>query len=205
MIRKNLLKFKLNLKNHSSSSILSAFMKGFHADREQCPSCGARGFCHIFAWYKRWVIDIVDDKPACLELKICRVICSCGHTHAVLPDSLIPYNQYSLPFILYVLRLYFWHSMTVEEICAAFEITHSMLYRWKKTFATHQFWWTAFKHLEKASSSSFLDGILKTEPFTEFTSGFLQAFLYSFLQTHANPANCRHAVQGWPPSGPAPT
>lgn len=205
MIRKNLLKFKLNLTNQSSSSILETFMKDFSAEREQCPACGSKGHCRIFAYYRRWVIDIYGGEPVCTQLDICRVKCTCGHTHAILPDCVIPYSQYSLPFVLYILLLYFRHSRTIEDICVSFGITHSMIYRWKKIFEKHKSWWISFTRQEKNASLDFLNNLLDTDPFTDFSMGFFCATLFSFLQSHANPSNCCRAVPGWPPSGPDPT
>ncbi|MDP4177180.1 MAG: DUF6431 domain-containing protein [Bacillota bacterium] len=59
---------------------------------------------------------------------------SCGHTHAILPESLIPYQSYSFLFIIAVLRDYFAKSLTVERICEKYNISISTLYAWKDLF-----------------------------------------------------------------------
>lgn len=181
--------------------MLSAFYKSFNPDMERCPSCGAKGGCRFFSSYKRYIVDAVNGQILTEECEILRLICSCGHTHAILPDFIVPYDSYSLPCILYILRAYFAHSMTIGEICDAFGISYSTLYRWKAAFFSHKAWWLGLMCSGKTPSLEFLDGILGREHFSDFASGFFIKTLYSFLQTHANPANCCRAVPGWPDPG----
>ena len=115
MIRKNLLIFKLNLPEDSLQEQYSAFMRKFNPALERCPSCGAKGQCSIFAYYERGIVEINDGRISFRTIRILRVICSCRHTHAVIPDFIIPYRRCSLPFILYILHLYFSHAMTKEK------------------------------------------------------------------------------------------
>ena len=68
-------------------------------------------------------------------LRVLRVKCtSCGHTHALLPEMLIPYSSYSLRFILTVLENYFLHIHPVEVICETYQISHSTLYAFRSLF-----------------------------------------------------------------------
>ncbi|MFQ7288271.1 MAG: DUF6431 domain-containing protein [Lacrimispora saccharolytica] len=49
-------------------------------------------------------MDFIHGKPVTQEITVLRLVCvSCGHTHAVLPDMIIPYSGYGLFFILLVL------------------------------------------------------------------------------------------------------
>ena len=62
----------------------------FH--RLTCP-CGQAGCLCVHGYYDRYV-KVSEDK---LRFRICRVICeSCGHTHALLLSSFVPYSQHSL-------------------------------------------------------------------------------------------------------------
>ena len=62
----------------------------FH--RLTCP-CGHAGCLSIHGYYSRY-IKTPDGK---LKFRICRVICQCcGHTHAILLSSMVPYSQISL-------------------------------------------------------------------------------------------------------------
>lgn len=66
---------------------------------------------------------------------------SCVHTHALLPNPLVPYSAYSLRFILLVLRDCFLQSAYVQEICERAEISVSTLYRRKVLFLAHKALW----------------------------------------------------------------
>ncbi|MDO5133742.1 MAG: DUF6431 domain-containing protein [Eubacteriales bacterium] len=197
MIRKNLLNFKLNLPETPLQKQFSEFMKKFNPALERCPSCGAKGQCRVFAYYERGIVEISGNRISFCIIRILRVICSCGHTHAIIPDFIVPFRRCSLPFILYILRLYFSHAMTIEKICAEFEISHSTIYRWKAIFLQHKDWWLDFVRSRRTTPSDFLGQICTSDPFSAFTSSFYQKTLYSFLQFHSNPANCRHLPPGW--------
>lgn len=197
MIRKNLLNFKLNLPESPLQKQFSEFMKKFNPALERCPSCGAKGQGKIFAYYKRGIVEIIGNRISFCIIRILRVICSCGHTHAIIPDFITPYRRCTLPFILYVLHLYFSHSTTVESICTTFEITHSTIYRWKCMFLRHKDWWLDFVRSGRITPPDFLNQICAANPFSAFTCGFFRKTLYSFLQSHVNPANCRHLPPGW--------
>jgi len=55
-------------------------------------SCGHSGCLTIHGYYRRFVRTPFGKKA----LSICRVICSeCGHTHALLLSSMVPYSQIS--------------------------------------------------------------------------------------------------------------
>lgn len=57
-----------------------------------CPYCHFSGSMIRYGTYTRQVKS-TDQK---LRLRIQRVRCSCGHTHAILSQQLIPYSQHSL-------------------------------------------------------------------------------------------------------------
>ena len=135
MIRCSALFCKLFRIKKSSDTLYLDFIGKFNPSKEACPFCRASGTLTPFASYKRNVVDIVDGTTVYNCITVQRMICSsCGHTHAVLPDFLIPYCQYSLPFVLRVLWNYFTGSKTIAELCEQVQITSSMLYRWKALF-----------------------------------------------------------------------
>ena len=82
-------------------------MAGFRHQLQTCPCCGARGSCSIHAYYDRSLVDFMGGSPVRHSLCIMRLICTCGHTHAILPDFIIPYSGYGLFFLLRVLAEYF--------------------------------------------------------------------------------------------------
>jgi len=57
-------------------------------------SCGLSGCLTIHGYYDRRV----KSEDSFIHLHICRVRCSlCGITHALIPASIVPYSQISLP------------------------------------------------------------------------------------------------------------
>lgn len=58
-----------------------------------CPCCGHCACLSIHGYYDR---SLRQDGSSCV-LHICRAACSqCGHTHALLPSSIVPYSQVPL-------------------------------------------------------------------------------------------------------------
>ena len=120
MIRKNLLFCKLGL-NNNAFDLYTKEMDHYTPQNEICPTCGAKGCCKIHGHYRRSITDRMQDRAIDHPVDIVRVRCkSCGHTHSILPDGFIPYDPYSLPFILHILMRYFSHEMTIQLICARF-------------------------------------------------------------------------------------
>lgn len=57
------------------------------------------------------------------------------HYHALLPNMIIvPYSSFSIFFILRVLSMKYFSSVTVEKITELFHISVSTLYRWIKKY-----------------------------------------------------------------------
>ena len=203
MLRKHLLNCKLNIKDFSH--YVPSSLEDFDPEFERCPSCNALGLCRKHGSYERWLTDIDHGEPIDLRIKIPRVICSCGHTHGVNTDGIVPYRWYSLPFILFVLGLYLSGSMTIEKLCKDYGISHSTLYRWLSVYLDHKLWWLGALQSDRTTALTFLNILLNYPVFSDFTRKFFQKTLFSFLQSHANPANCDRMPPGWLPLQSAPT
>ena len=81
------------------------------------------------------------------SVSIPRVLCtSCGHTHALIPDVLIPFGSYSLCFILSALQRYLNRSSTVAALCDSLQISISTLYGWIHLFEQHASLWLGILH-----------------------------------------------------------
>lgn len=156
--------------------------------RENCPACHARGMYRSHGSYRRYVIDLLDGKPVTHLVSIQRVKCACGHTHALLKDSIIPYCQYSLRFILQVLKAYFRRSRTVVQICDDFQISPPTLYRWKRLFLAHKELWLGLLRGREVAPLPFLQFIDRLPDISEFLHAFFLKASFSFLQSHRNPA-----------------
>lgn len=120
---------------------------------------------------------------------------SCGHTHAILPDEIIPYSTYSLRFILRVLAAYYLGSQTVEELCQRYAISASMLYEWKRLFLEHKEMWLGVLEDGETDPAGFIRRLFTL---ADYSTGFGKPFYLktarSFLQRHRDAARYRHAV-----------
>ena len=188
MIRENPLFCKLIRIKSSSKALFGSFMAGFRPELQTCPCCGARGACRIHACYDRSLVDFISGAPVCHSLCIMRLICTCGHTHAILPDFIIPYSGYGLFFLLRVLAEYFLRLSTVERLCERFSITLSQLRRWLKLFRVQKEEWLGALSSMETSGLSFLRDLATEPAYSDFASAFVRRFAKSFLQSHRNPA-----------------
>ena len=158
--------------------------------------CGSKENCVPHGRYRRSLIDVEESKVVYGVAEIKRVRCvSCGHTHAILPDYIVPYTTYSLLFILRVLAGHFLGLGSVEQLCRRYSISASMLYQWKALFLTHkEIWLGALEDME-ISPSEWLRRLLGLSSYSgEFGRPFYQKAARSFLQRHRDAAFFRHAV-----------
>ena len=156
-----------------------------------CPYCGAKGSCRRRGSYERSLVTF-SGKPEVIRLKIPRVQCSCGKSHALLPDLIVPYLSYSLPMILDILSDYFSGRMTIQDICRKYLITPPVLYRFKKLFLIHKKEWLGIVRDIYLPAAAFLYEVMSGS-YSRFHNAYLRLTTYSFLQSHKNPANCaRH-------------
>ena len=188
MIRENSLFCKLIRVKSSSKALFDSFMDGFRPELQTCPWCGTKGSCRIHAYYDRSLVDFMGGAPVRHSLCIMRLICTCGHTHAILPDFIIPYSGYGLFFLLRVLAEYFLRLSTVEKLCERFSITLAQLRRWLRLFQAHKEQWLGVLSSMEASGLSFLKALLTQTAYSVFASAFVRRFTKSFLQSHKNPA-----------------
>ena len=188
MIRKNSLFCKLIRIKFSSKVLYYYFFTSVEPEKETCPFCFSKGNCHIHAYYGRSLFDFINNSRVSHDITIVRVICdSCGHTHALLPDLIIPYDQYSLFFILRVLAEHFLSRSSIEELCERFGISRNLFFKWLKLWNTHKQIWFGVLCSMETGSLSFLKHLVSTS-FSSFSSAFIRRFSFSFLQSHRNPA-----------------
>ena len=188
MIQKNSLFIKLFKIKISSKSLFEQFMPLVKPELETCPVCGSSGKLHVHCYYKRYLIDFVNEKTVRNDATVLRCICdSCGSTHAILPDIIIPYCSYSLFFVLRVLGEYFIHLYTVEKLCERFSITSRQFYKWLALWKKHKAEWLGFLASLEILDKKFLFSLTQMDCCSDFTSGFVRTFGFSFLQSHANP------------------
>lgn len=189
MIRKNSLFCKLFRINISSVALFKTFMSRFRPELETCPICGAKGHCHIHAYYDRYILDAQGNSITCDQLHILRVCCdSCSHTHAILPDFIIPYSGYGLLFILQVLAEYFSHCKTIDKLCEKFSISAAQLYKWLELWHNHKHLWLGVLDDAALTDDAFFAQLYSGSDFSGFSRSFIRSFAFSFLQSHRNPS-----------------
>ena len=189
MIREKAIFIKLNQLHFSDQRLFDMAVAQFDRSRCTCPTCGSVGRFRKFYPYERELITVSGSRRVEKTLSVPRFLCeSCGHTHALLPDILVPYGSYSLRFILTILLAYLQRAGTVAAFCEHWQIAISTLYGWIHLFA-HQYnaWcrildrilWVSRRAIEAVSS------------FPAFPSGFLYRFGYSFFQNRTTPHSGR--------------
>lgn len=165
MIRKNSLFCKLIRIKKSSKVLFDSYMDSFCPEKETCPICSSSSNYRIHSYYGRRIIDFIHGERVLLEVTVLRLVCeSCGHTHAVLPDMVIPYSSYSLFFILRVLAEAFL-----------------------RLSSRHKQEWLGILDGSETSGLDFLLGLVTDPGYSLFAERFTGKTSYSFLQSHRNP------------------
>jgi transposase-like protein len=183
MIRVFELFCKFNFINLSAEELFLQSMAMLCIYAYKCPFCMAEHpDWKKHAVYERYLISFKNGHVVSCRITIVRYKCSsCGHTHAILPESIIPYQSYSFLFIIAVLRDYFTKSLTVEDICNKYNISVSTLYSWKKLFQRHKKIWLGLLEDACISSMQFLDSLFNENLLNNLKEFFLTAGV-SFLQ-----------------------
>lgn len=197
MIRLNALDCKLKNAILSIRDLFQQSLQQTPLFRMVCPYCGAKGTCKKRGSYERNLVTFSNGTAAVIRLKIPRVQCPCGRSHALLPDLIVPYLSYSLPMILMILSDYFHKRLTIRGICQKYLINVPLIYRLKKLFLLHKKQWLGALRDREISAPDFVEQ-LQTESYSQFRDAFLRLTAYSFLQSHKNPADCER-----PRFGPA--
>ena len=189
MIRLNALDCKLKNTILSVRSLFRQSLKQSPLFLLVCPYCGAKGTCKKRGSYERSLVTFPDGKPQVVRLRIPRVQCTCGKSHALLPDFIVPYLSYSLPTILHILSDYFTRRLTIRGICEKYLVSPPLICRFKKRFLIHKKQWLGILRDMELSTISFMEELLMSS-YDRFHDAFLRLTTYSFLQSHKNPANC---------------
>lgn len=168
--------------------MFDSYMDSLCPERQTCPICSSSANCRIHAYYPRRIIDFIHGKPVTLQITVLRLVCgSCRHTHAVLPDMIIPYSGYGLFFILRVLGEVFLRRSSLERICERFCITQNQFYKWKQLFFRNKQEWLGVLDDSETSALDFLLVLALNPEYSLFSENFTAKTAYSFLQSHRNP------------------
>jgi transposase len=127
-------------------------------------TCGSKGQLTKHAYYKRSIKDCGD----LVELRILRVKCmACDKTHAILPDTIVPYSRISMKDHLRILVSYM-NNLSFEQIMIDnILINENNIYYIIKSFIKH---WN-----ERLKSAEILfDNFLILNCFKYFERQFMQ-------------------------------
>ena len=121
---------KINFLKVTAYELYQAYTSKFNPSKFPCPICRTKHpDWKKHATYERYIISFENGKTINCQVIIIRYRCaSCGHTHALLPEFLIPYRSYSILFIISVLKDYFAKSLTIEKISEKYGISASTIY-----------------------------------------------------------------------------
>lgn len=122
---KKIISFKIN-----AYDLYQEYIKEFNPDKFSCPLCKSKHpNWKRHATYERYILSFENGTSITYLVFIIRYRCSsCEHTHALLPEFLVPYRSYSIIFILSVLKDYFTKSLTIEKICEKYQVSASTVY-----------------------------------------------------------------------------
>lgn len=176
-----------------SEGAYEAYIGNLNIFNLECSFCHRKGTCIRYGFYGRGYLLTNEDLKDGRTINIQRVKCKdCGCTHGLLPEEIIPYAQYSLPFIILVLLMYFQRQATVTSICAAMGITVPMLYRWKKLFQHQK---DTYLGVVASGQWSDLEAIAWLCSRTDYGGEFAGVYLHMTekmpMQKHPNPSNTR--------------
>jgi len=181
------------LEKLTDEAIFQEATDDFSYHNERCPYCGAVGKLSQYGDYSRNLVSIDGEKVIESNIRPLRFECvSCGKTHALLPDIIVPYSQYSLRFMLTTLVAYFERSKTVLAVCADFGIAVSTLYAWKHRLLEHKDLLLGMLESLKEPVQIFLRGLLASVRLSEQLSNFFNSYAFSFLQNRSKATTRSH-------------
>jgi hypothetical protein len=189
MIRVISLFCKLNSLKFSDLSIFNKSIDSLLNNPIVCPSCGADNLYPNYSSYERTMISFDENGRKEIIVSIPRCKCSCGKTHALIPDILIPFSSYSLRFILITLWKFMCRKTSVEVFCYEHCIAVSTIYKWIHLFRLHyNLLVGAINEISKLSTDA-ITYIVSTQ---NLTGSFFNRFHFSFLQNRGITTDCNH-------------
>jgi len=188
---------KLFFDKNSGEDLYDMFYSNFRKEMGVCPCCNSTGNCGVHGYYARHLVDYFKGKIRTKRIRRIRLLCkTCKHTHAVLPDIIVPYAQYTIRFICRVISVKLTSALTIDAICKKFDISYKTLYRFFEIYKEHKALWLGVVESAETSQEQFLNIIGTFECLSDFMNAFCNRFAFSFLQRHANPANsCRRGTK----------
>ena len=186
IIRKSIF-IRLNSLNNKDLELFNESINSFSPHKCSCPKCGARGQHKKIGSYPRVMISCINGNRCVTHIKIPRVQCmSCRHTHAIIPDILIPFGSYTITFILTVLKAYIRKKYTVTALCSRYHISISTLYTWIHVFVSrYNSWAPVLDRIQKITYAS-ISHVMHKHALPSF---FFERFHFHFFQAKTTPSH----------------
>ena len=157
--------------------------------KEACPKCGAKGKLSEHGDYGRYLVSFEEGEITVSLVSPDRFYCSsCGTSHALLPDIIIPYGRYSLLFVLAVLIAYFERAVTVANICEKFGIAVSTIYDWKERIALHKELMLGALINQKHGMHAYVLWLVGSGDLSGILRRFFRKYGFSFMQCRSESA-----------------
>lgn len=181
---------KLFFDEVAAAELYDTFYACYCKETEVCPCCKSTGNCVVHGYYMRHLVDYYNGRIIAKRIRVLRLACkTCGHTHAVLPDIIVPYAQYTIRFICRVVSEKLSSALTIDALCEKYCISCKSLYRFLEVYKEHKALWLGVLNSIETSQAKFLTILGTYKRFSDFMGDFSRRFVFSFMQRHANPAN----------------
>lgn len=180
MLEVQLPNIKFNFWKSSDQRLFDLALAGIRLDQVRCPKCGAICCFTPSKSYQRMMITTSSGRRSNTRVVVPRVRCSsCGRTHALIPENLIPYGSYSLRFVFTVLLSYLHRHGSVSEFCDHWQISISTLYGGIHLSSCHYSLLADVFHRIHWITEQAVHELIKTP---DFPDRFFRQFRFAFLQ-----------------------
>jgi len=160
----------------------------------ECNFCHVKGCCVKDGHYSRnYLLHKKDLDEGGTKISIQRVLCrGCNHSHALLPEDIIPYGQFSIVFIFWVLAAYYLEERSINAVCKAYNISVQQFKRWKKTFFEQKQRYLGVMNSQRWHEKAVLAWFKRRRDYgAEFVKPYFHDVEKMPGQRHANPSNMR--------------
>ena len=169
-------------------SVLGALCTLKHTDLElylaATSSFDMTGYLRVCS-YERDLIYYHSGKRVCSKIRVTRVRIKGNlsrHTHAILPDILVPYSSYSIRFILSVICLYHNRNCSSSTFTSGLYLSRSTINTWIRLYEDH---FSELLAILKDADQKLCDAESATTSIPYFPNMFLRKTGHPFLMaTH---------------------
>jgi len=153
--------------NHISQKIYDKIVLELQLHQLTCPSCGHSACLRVHGYYERGV----RTSDGLIRLRILRVKCSCGKTHAILLSSMVPYSGISLEDQVLIAS-----CQHLSDTTRFLQLKRPNLSEW-----TIRYIWNAFHRIWK---QRLLAESIPLSPIPELVCRCFSSYHRQFLQIH---------------------